>query len=104
VALGSRCASDPRPWSRWRRATESNGFDCTLGPSGYANPCITHKAGAIRFRRDVVQRRTGKPVTLWLTVLAAAKPLLAETKLTRAHTVSLAAVPDQGLTIWRYGG
>jgi hypothetical protein len=85
------------------QATESNGFDCTLGPSGYANPCITQKAGAIRFRRDVIQRRSGKPVTLWLTVLAAAKPLLAETKVTQAHTVSLAAMPD-GLTIWRYGG
>jgi hypothetical protein len=85
------------------QATESNGFDCTLGPSGYANPCITQKSGAIRFRRDVVQRRTGKPVTLWLTVLAAAKPLLAETKVTRAHTVSLAAMPG-GLTLWRYGG
>ncbi len=85
------------------QATESNGFDCTLGPSGYANPCITHKAGAIRFRRDVIQRRTGQPVTLWLTVLAAAKPLLAETKVTPHNTVSLAAMPD-GLTIWRYGG
>jgi hypothetical protein len=84
------------------QATESNGFDCTLGPSGYANPCITQKAGAIRFRRDVVQRRTGKPVTLWLTVLAAAKPLLAERKVTRANTVSLAAMPG-GLTLWRYG-
>lgn len=85
------------------QATESNGFDCTLGPSGYANPCITRKAGAIRFRRDVIQHRTGKPVTLWLTVLAAAKPLLAETKVRGADTVSLGAMPD-GLTIWRYGG
>ena len=27
------------------QATESNGFNCTLGPSGYANPCTTRKAG-----------------------------------------------------------
>src|SRR4029453_2997269 len=38
------------------QATEANGFDCTLGPSGYANPCITHKTGAIRIRRDVVHK------------------------------------------------
>jgi hypothetical protein len=83
------------------QATESNGFDCTLGPSGYANPCVTEKSGAIRIRRDVVQGRTGKPVTLYLNVLAAAKPLLAETSVKRINTVSIAAQPD-GLTIWRY--
>jgi hypothetical protein len=83
------------------QATESNGFDCTLGPSGYANPCVTRKTGAFRFRRDVVQRRTGQPVTLYLNVLAAAKPLLAETKVKKVNTVWLAAYPS-GLTIWRY--
>ena len=83
------------------QATESNGFDCTLGPSGYPNPCVTRKTGAFRFRRDVVQRRTGEPVTLYLNVLAAAKPLLAETRVKRVNTVSLAAHPS-GLTIWRY--
>jgi hypothetical protein len=83
------------------QATESNGFDCTLGPSGYANPCITHKAGAIRFRRDLIERKTGQPVTLYLNVLAAAKPLLAETKVKQVNKVSLAAQPG-GLTVWRY--
>jgi hypothetical protein len=82
------------------QATESNGFDCTLGPSGYANPCITKKAGAIRFRRDLISRKTGQPVTLYLNVLAAAKPLLA-TKVRATHKVSLAAQPG-GLTVWRY--
>jgi hypothetical protein len=82
------------------QATEANGFDCTLGPSGYANPCITHKAGAIRFRRDIVHRKSKTPVTLWLNVLAGAKPLLA-TKVQSSNKVSLAAQPN-GLTVWRY--
>jgi hypothetical protein len=84
------------------QATEANGFDCTLGPSGYANPCITHKTGAIRFRRDVVHEKAGTPATLWLNVIAGAKPLLAE-RVKSVNKVSLAAQPN-GLTVWRYGG
>jgi hypothetical protein len=82
------------------QATEANGFDCTLGPSGYANPCITHKTGAIRFKRDILHRKTGTPATLWMNVIAGAKPLLA-TKVRNANEVSLAAQPN-GLTVWRY--
>ncbi len=82
------------------QATEANGFDCTLGPSGYANPCITHKSGAIRFRRDVVHKKSGTPVILWLNVIAGAKPLLAE-RVKSSNKVSLAAQPN-GLTVWRY--
>jgi hypothetical protein len=82
------------------QATEANGFDCTLGPSGYANPCITHKTGAIRFKRDIVHRRSGTPATLWLNVIAGAKPLLA-TKVREKNKVSLAGQPN-GLTVWRY--
>ena len=85
------------------QATESNGFDCTLGPSGYANPCVTHKTGTIRIRRDVIRRKTGEPVTLYLNVLAAAKPLLAERRVKRIDTVKLAAQPG-GVTLWRYSG
>ena len=83
------------------QATESNGYDCTIGPSGYANPCVTHKTGAIRIRRDVIRRKTGEPVTLYLNVLAAAKPLLAERTVKRIDTVVLAAQPG-GITVWRY--
>jgi hypothetical protein len=81
------------------QATEANGFDCTLGPSGYANPCITHKTGAIRIRHDVVHRR-GTPANLWLSVIAGAKPLLA-TRVRSSNSVELAAMPN-GLTVWRY--
>ena len=47
------------------QATESNGFNCTLGSSGYANPCTVVKAGAARIstrcastRRATCRRRS----------------------------------------------
>jgi hypothetical protein len=83
------------------QATESNGFNCTLGPSGYANPCTNVKAGAVRFVRDVVDPDTGAPATVYLNVLAGAKPLLAE-KVRDSDRVSLGALPG-GLTVARYG-
>ena len=83
------------------QGTESNGFNCTLGASGYANPCTTRKAGAVRFDRDVVDKRTGEPITLYLNVLAGAKPLLAEKGVNENDKVSLSAQPG-GLTVWRY--
>jgi hypothetical protein len=60
------------------QASESNGFNCTLGSSGYANPCTVIKAGAARISRDAVDVATDEPATLYLNVLASAKPLLAE--------------------------
>jgi hypothetical protein len=82
------------------QGTESNGFNCTLGASGYANPCTTRKAGAVKFTEDVVDRRTGAPETLYVNVLAGAKPLLAE-KVDESDKVSIAPV-SPGLTLWRY--
>jgi hypothetical protein len=83
------------------QATESNGFNCTLGASGYANACTTVKAGAVRFTRDVVDNDTGEPATVYLNVLAGAKPLLAE-KVDDSDKVSLGSLPG-GLTVARYG-
>jgi hypothetical protein len=82
------------------QATEANGFDCTLGPSGYSNPCVTHKSGALRIRRDVVHDKSGTPANLWLNVIAGAKPLLAR-RVRNRNKVVLAAMPN-GLTVWRY--
>jgi hypothetical protein len=82
------------------QATESNGFNCTLGPSGYANPCLTRKAGAVRFSETVTERG-GEPKTLYLNVLAGAKPLLAEKGVNETDRVTLAAQPG-GLTVARW--
>jgi hypothetical protein len=58
-------------------ATESNGFNCTQGRSGYPTPCTIEKAGAVRFEEPAVDG-SGNPVPLYLNLVAAAKPLLAE--------------------------
>ena len=51
-------------------------------------------------QRDVVDKRTGEPKTLYLNVLAGAKPLLAE-KVDETDKVSLGSLPG-GLTVSRY--
>ncbi len=81
-------------------ATESNGFNCTLGRSGYTNPCTTVKAGAVRFEQDIVDADTGEAKTIYLNVLAGAKPLLAE-KVDESDLVRLGSLPG-GLTVARY--
>jgi hypothetical protein len=82
------------------QATESNGFNCTLGPSGFTNACTTVKAGAVRFERDVIDHHTDQPATIYLNVLAGAKPLLAE-KVDESDRVALGSLPG-GLTVARY--
>jgi len=59
------------------------------------------KAGAVRIDRDVVDKDTGEPATIYLNVLAGAKPLLAE-KVDESDRVALGSLPG-GLTVARYG-
>jgi hypothetical protein len=82
------------------QAAESNGFNCTLGSSGYANPCTVIKAGATRITQDAIDPQTGLPATLYLNVLASAKPLLAE----RPDPTRQARITalGQGLVVDRY--
>jgi hypothetical protein len=82
------------------QATESNGFNCTLGSSGYANPCTVVKAGATRITRDALDPSTGLPATLYLNVLASAKPLLAE-RPDPSRRAAISAV-GPGLVVDRY--
>ena len=84
------------------QGTESNGFNCTLGLSGYANPCTTIKAGALQITRKFKTVYGEEPTTLYLNVLAGAKPLLPGTKVTDDQTVALGAT-EQGLIAARYG-
>jgi hypothetical protein len=82
------------------QATESNGFNCTLGRSGYANPCTVVKAGATRISRDAVDAATDLPATLYLNVLVSAKPLLAEKPDPSAHAA--VSPSGQGFVVYRY--
>ena len=58
------------------------------------------KAGATRISRDVIDETTGLPATLYLNVVASAKPMLAE-KVDPVRQVALGALPG-GLTVARY--
>jgi len=80
--------------------TESNGFNCTQGASGYATPCTTTKAGALRITRDALDAN-GQPVPLYVNLVASAKPLLYPAqRLKRFHKV--AVTPTTGLRVLRY--
>jgi hypothetical protein len=80
-------------------ATEANGFNCTQGRSGYRTPCSVSKAGAIRITQTPIVEGTGEPATLYLNLVASAKPLLAE----RVDGAPLIAVgPLSGLRVARY--
>jgi hypothetical protein len=81
------------------QATEGNGFNCTLGRSGYTNPCTVVKSGATRITRDVADTVSG-PGTLYLNVVGAGKPLLTE-KIQGAPRIPVSAV-GAGLTLHRY--
>jgi hypothetical protein len=80
-------------------ATESNGFNCTQGRSGFANPCTSVKAGATRIIRDPVDDY-GVAATVYLNVVAAAKPLLVERQIRGTPQITLA--PATGLTVSRW--
>jgi hypothetical protein len=78
--------------------TESNGFNCTQGRSGYRSPCTVAKAGAIRIKRDPVDER-GQPVPLYVNVVSAAAPKLSvDAKPEDFVTVS----PLSGLRVLRF--
>jgi hypothetical protein len=81
-------------------ATEPNGFNCTQGRSGYQTPCTVPKAGAIRITQNAVDPATGQPATLYVNLVAWAKPLLAR-RVRGAPQVGLA--PLNGLRVARYG-
>jgi hypothetical protein len=81
-------------------ATETNGFNCTQGRSGYQTPCTAAKAGAIRLTQDAVDPATGQPATLYVNLVGSAKPLLAR-RIRGAPQVGLG--PLNGLRVARYG-
>ncbi len=79
-------------------ATEHNGFNCTLGKSGYSTPCVVAKAGATRITEDAVDD-LGQPVPLYLNLVGAAAPKLTES-LEPDDAVSLS--PGDGLRVLRF--
>lgn len=80
--------------------TESNGFNCTQGASGYSTPCTAVKSGALRITRDALDAN-GQPVPLYVNLVASAKPLLYPLqRLKRFHKVAVG--PAFGLRVLRF--
>jgi hypothetical protein len=51
--------------------TETNGFNCTHGPSAYRDPCRTRKFGALRVHHTVI--RDGRRAPAYVNVVVAGK-------------------------------
>lgn len=83
------------------QGTATNGFNCTQGRSGFSTPCTAQKAGAIRFTRDAVDPDTKQPVSVYVNLVAAAKPLLYPMQhVKRWHGVQIS--PHGGLRVQRW--
>jgi hypothetical protein len=63
--------------SRQGTATESNGFNCTIGASAFRSPCTTRKAGLITIRRHPTSR-TGRPKPLFANLISRGFPKRAQ--------------------------
>ena len=96
-AVGARGAAREIA-SHGGRMAEHNGFNCTQGPSGYRTPCVTRKTGALRIRRAAVDE-AGEPLTLYVNLVASARPRLGRP---RDHHRAIVA-PAGGLEVVRYG-
>ena len=68
-----------RSISRSGLASETNGFNCTLGPSAFTSPCISVKAGMARVER-VPRNGRGRPKPIFVNVVARAFPKLAQAR------------------------
>jgi hypothetical protein len=55
--------------------TETNGFNCTHGPSAYRDPCRTRKSGALRVRHTFT--REGRLAPAYVNVVVAGKAKIA---------------------------
>jgi len=65
--------------SRSGTATETNGFNCTLGPSAFRTPCVSTKAGLAVIGRPPRDRR-GRKQPLFVNLVSRAFPKLAQAR------------------------
>jgi hypothetical protein len=77
ILAASRGASSSSPFamrvsSSYGQFGETNGFNCTQGPSAYRSPCLSTKAGLIRIRR--APSRNGRPVPLYVNLICYVLP------------------------------
>jgi hypothetical protein len=68
-----------RSVSRNGTATETNGFNCTLGPSAFSNPCAGRQAGIAVIER-LPQTKTGRRKSLYVNLVSRGFPKLAQAR------------------------
>lgn len=85
IVIGTRpTATGPsrlsrRVVSRSGLATETTGFNCTIGPSAFNSPCVGVKAGLATIERPPKDKR-GRPVDLYVNVVSRGFPKLAQAR------------------------
>ena len=65
--------------SRSGLATETTGFNCTIGSSAFQSPCVAVKAGMAEIERPVKDKR-GRPVPLYVNLVTRGFPKLAQAR------------------------
>lgn len=65
--------------SRSGLATETTGFNCTLGSSAFQSPCVATKAGLVSIERPVKDKR-GRKVPLYVNLVSRGFPKLAQSR------------------------
>ena len=68
-----------RATSRGGSLTETNGFNCTPGPSAFSSPCTTRKDG-LAVVRKTPRYRGGRPRPLFVNLVSRAFPKLAQAR------------------------
>jgi hypothetical protein len=85
IVIGTRpTATGPsrltrRVVSRSGLATETTGFNCTIGASAFSSPCRGIKAGLVTIERNPVDKR-GRRVALYVNVVSRGFPKLAQAR------------------------
>ena len=65
--------------SRSGLATETTGFNCTIGSSAFQSPCVAVKSGLATIERPVKDKR-GRPVPLYVNLVSRGFPKLAQAR------------------------
>ena len=65
--------------SRHGTATETNGFNCTIGPSAFRSPCTTRKMGLAVLERAPKDSR-GEPIPLFVNLVSRTFPKRAQAR------------------------
>ncbi len=65
--------------SRSGLATETTGFNCTIGSSAFQSPCVAVKSGMATIERPVKDKR-GRPVPLYVNLVTRGFPKLAQAR------------------------